>query len=194
VQSHEERGATALPWKADLGYSVPSARHSLWEEFSVVYERCFPTVLWYILSRVDDPGLAEDLVGETFERALRAWPTFRREASACSWILGIARHVIAAHWKRAGRQPLRLEDVSDDARAADSPTPEEHLERLDDLEQLRSAMARLTAQERDLILLRFAVGLPFKEIAASLSTREGTVRVRIHRALRRLRSLLDMEE
>lgn len=133
-------------------------------------------------------------MGEIFERALLAWPSYRRESSACRWILGIARHVIAAHWKSVARQPLRLEHVPSETQAADQPTLEDHAQKLDELERLRMALARLTDQERDLILLRYAADLPFREIAGVLSAQEGTVRVRIHRTLRRLRPLLAMEE
>ena len=69
-------------------------------------------------------------------------------------------------------------------------TPEEQVERHDDAERVRRVLADLPAKEQELLALRFAADLSFRDIAAVLDVREVTVRVRVHRAMRRLERML----
>jgi RNA polymerase sigma-70 factor (ECF subfamily) len=73
-------------------------------------------------------------------------------------------------------------------------TPEEQVERNDNAEQVRRVMAGLPVKEQELLALRFAADLSFRDIAAVLEVREVTVRVRVHRAMRRLERMLLMVE
>jgi RNA polymerase sigma-70 factor (ECF subfamily) len=121
---------------------------------------------------------------------LRGWPRFRRRSTAHTWILGIARHVIADYWRQSAMQPLRLEALSTELPNVGGPTLEEEAQKHDDEQRLKQAIARLSAQDQDMLALRYAAGLPEREIAAVLGVREGAVRVRLHRIKNRLRALL----
>lgn len=191
VQSSEDSTLTALSW--GQGRSArPHAAHA-WEDFSSIYEECFPAVLWYILSRMNDPSLAEDLTAETFEQAMRSWPTFRHESSELRWLLGIARHIITGHRRRMKTQQVSLEaagiELQDTGESA-----QERMERHADEERIRRALSELSTQDRDLILLRYAAGVPYAQIAGFLHASEGSLRVRVHRVLGRLRVLIEREE
>jgi len=161
-----------------------------WQEFGSVYEACLPFVLRYTLARVRNPQVAEDLVGETFERALRAWPTFGHRATARTWILGIARHVIADYWRRG---PPASGPVPEEAPAPQS-TLEEVAQQSESEHRLRQALARLGQHDQELLALRYAADLPLREVARVLGLRETATRVRLHRVLKRLRVVLDDKE
>ncbi len=162
-------------------------------DFAAVYDECFPVVLRYILARVRDPVLAEDLTGDVFERALGGWHTFQGRSSARTWVLGIAHHVVAHHWRRTGPKEGRLEDLPFVPEATE-PAVEQIAEQREDEARLRRALALLPPSDGEILALRFAADLSFREIAAVVGAREVTVRVRAHRALSRLGKLLRSEE
>lgn len=150
-------------------------------------------VLRYALSRVHDQVLAEDLAGETFERALRGWARFGRRSEATTWIIGIARHVIADYWRRQRGQSVSLESLPHDV-AEDCPSIEDEVAHEEDLLEMRRALAALPEAERDVLALRYAACLSTADIAEVLHVRHGTARVRLHRARERVRALLQSAE
>jgi RNA polymerase sigma-70 factor (ECF subfamily) len=190
----EISGARVLPWT-----SVPFRRSASsctedFRGFEQVYEECLPVVLKYMLARVRDPVLAEDLAGDVFERAVRAWPTFEHRSSPTTWVLAIAHHVVSHHWRKVRTQPVQVAEVSTEQVDVNEVTPEEQVERHDDAERVRRVMADLPIKEQELLAFRFAADLSFRDIAAVLDVREVTVRVRVHRAMRRLERMLLMVE
>jgi RNA polymerase sigma-70 factor, ECF subfamily len=191
----EIAGTRILPWApVPFRRSGPSCAEEF-HGFEQVYEQCLPVVLKYMLARVRDPVLAEDLTGDVFERAVRAWPTFEHRSSPTTWVLAIAHHVLSHHWRRVRTQPVQVNEVPTEQVDTNEATPEEQLERNDEAERVRRVMADLPIKEQELLALRFAADLSFRDIAAVLEVREVTVRVRVHRAMRRLeRMLLVVEE
>jgi RNA polymerase sigma factor (sigma-70 family) len=175
------------PWRRDA--AQPGNAGSLWEEFAPVYADTFPVVVAYILARVYDRDLAEDLTAETFERGLRGWHGFRRRSSPRTWLLGIARHVVADHLRRVGREGQRQ---GPDALAglADGASVEGLVQTREDARVVLAALRHLSATDQDLLILRYGSDLSFPEIARITGLRAGTARVRVHRALARLRRLL----
>jgi len=172
--------------------AVPET-YSAWQEFGSVYEACLPFVLRYTLARVSNPQVAEDLVGETFERALLAWPTFGHHATARTWVLGIARHVIADYWRRGAPASAAWGAMPEEAPAPQS-TLEEVAQKSEGEHRLRQALACLGEHDQELLALRYAADLPLREVARVLGLRETATRVRLHRVLKRLRVVLDDKE
>lgn len=163
------------------------------EEFRAVYDETLPAVLRYLRSRVGDPMAAEDLAADVFEQALLGWPRFQRRSSPRTWVLGIAHHVLAQHWRRAGRIG-RQEPLGEGHLVEEDGGPEAEIERREDAGLLHRAIQRLSDEEQNLLALRYAAELSFEEIAAILGVRNGTVRVRMHRLLGRLRHQLESME
>ncbi|HEX6509901.1 MAG TPA: sigma-70 family RNA polymerase sigma factor [Chloroflexota bacterium] len=186
----ELRGARALPWASVAFPRTGKIAPGDLREFESVYQACLPIVLRYMLARVRDPVLAEDLTGDVFERAVRAWPTFEHRSAPATWILSIAHHVVSHHWRQARTQPVQLEDRVWGHLNDDGLTPEDEVQRRVEVETLHRTVAELPAKEQELLALRFAADLPFRDIAIVLGVREVTVRVRMHRAMRRLERLL----
>ncbi len=190
----EISGTRVLPWTSvPFRRSVSSCAEDF-RGFEQVYEECLPVVLKYMLARVRDPVLAEDLAGDVFERAVRAWPTFEHRSSPTTWVLAIAHHVVSHHWRKVRTQPVQVAEVSTEQVDVNEVTPEEQVERHDDAERVRRVMADLPIKEQELLAFRFAADLSFRDIAAVLDVREVTVRVRVHRAMRRLERMLLMVE
>lgn len=148
-------------------------------------------VLHLCTAIVRDRGTAEDLAQDAFGKAFQALPEFRGDASARTWLLTIARHRCLDHLRRSARQPWSLgrEDDVREPRVADT---EEVL--VSDLmarrADIRDGLAVLSESERAMVLLRFAHGLSFDEIAESFGVKSGAVRMRVGRALTKMRDAI----
>jgi RNA polymerase sigma-70 factor (ECF subfamily) len=141
-------------------------------------------------NRVD----AEDLVQETYVRAIRAVRRLRKESNVKSWMFTILRNI----WLNQLRQPrvavqISGTDMDQVLAAVHSPSANDPhsllLTRLDQ-DQVRQAISQLPAESREIILLREFEDLSYQEIAGVLKCPIGTVMSRLGRARSKLRALL----
>lgn len=139
----------------------------------------------FVAYRLGEGPEAEDVVGETVERALRYRSSYDpRRGPPIAWLIGIARRVLA------DRPPPLLAAAPE----VDPPAAGD----LADDAALRvtvwSAVSRLSARDRELVALRYGADLTTRQIAAILELRPNTVDVALRRALDRLRALLEERE
>ena len=135
---------------------------------------------------------AEDLVQETFTKALRAFDSFQAGTNFKAWIFRILRNTfLTTRTGIATSRTVFLEDHPDtlDTIAAGS-TPEDTLIRLDNQATLHAALEQLQPQLREALLLCDVEEIKYKDIAVILDVPIGTVMSRISRARRTLRQLL----
>jgi RNA polymerase sigma-70 factor (ECF subfamily) len=146
-----------------------------------------------------DPDLAGDAVQEAFATALQRIAGFRGESSLGTWLHRIVYNKSIDLLRERGRQaPLADEDeksaVSEDERLARQPSwsrpPDQILYGEETRRALDEALARLTPQQRAVFTLREMEGLGTEEVGEILDLEPGAVRVHLHRARLRLRSLL----
>ena len=153
--------------------------------FLELYDREASTVLRYLRTASVSGSDVEDLCAETFSRAWGAWSRFKGvDAEARAWLLRIARNAAIDAGRR--RHGVRVVPI-DDYRADPSPGPESQAV---DRVQLRSALAAIKPEERDLLALR-AAGLSHAEIAAVTGRSEAATKMAWHRAVERLRPHLE---
>lgn len=123
--------------------------------------------------------LAEDAAQATWERLWHKPPDLREPSRLRSWLLSVC----ANEARQVGRRQRRGAQL--EAMAVPGSGPKADLAA--DLADLRVALARLSMAERELLALRFAVGLPSAEIAEHLGLSPEGARTRLHRVLQRLR-------
>lgn len=140
-------------------------------------------------SMVRDPTVAEDLAQDAFSRALAGLSAFRGEASPRTWLLAIARHRCLDHLRRQRIRPDPLSDDDVSEELAD-PAPSE-VSRVLCRSDVERGLMVLSETERALVVLRHGHGLSYAELARAFGIREGTVRMRVSRALKRMRAVLD---
>ena len=158
---------------------------------SALYDIYFPRVHKYILYRVQDIQLADDLVSQIFEKMLTGIGRFRpQQAPFNAWLFGIARHVIADHFRSFKYQPVPLFEQMPDH----DPSSEELAIQSEQNVRLLQALQSLTDRERDLIGLKFAGGLKNRQIAALSNLSESNVGIILYRAIQRLRNELSQKE
>jgi RNA polymerase sigma-70 factor (ECF subfamily) len=149
--------------------------------FNRLHEQHFEAVRRYVWRR--DPSLADDVVAETF---LVAWRRVDEIPSdALPWLIAVARNVRL----NAQRSVRRQEAVS--ARLAATTAPTMHLDSSRDGESVGAALDRLSAADREVLLLCVWDGLDRTAIAAVLGCTKANVSLRLHRARRRFAAALE---
>ena len=134
---------------------------------------------------------AEDLVQETFSKALRAFESFQLGTNFKAWILRILRNTfLTSRTGIATSRTVFLEDHPDTLGTVTDSTPEDTLIRLDNQAALHLALEQLQPQLREVLLLCDVEEIKYKDIAAILDVPIGTVMSRISRARSTLRQLL----
>jgi RNA polymerase sigma-70 factor (ECF subfamily) len=157
------------------------------EDFERLYAAEAKGLFAFLAYRTGDRALAEDLLADAFERALRARRRFDpRRGSEKAWLYGIALNLLRDHARRAAAEGRALERTGAPVGAAGDP----HMESLGEREALHRALATLAPEEREAIALRFGAELTVPEIAKLLGEPLTTVEGRVYRALRKLRERL----
>jgi len=137
-----------------------------------------------------DHSDAQDLVQETFVEALRSAPRFEGRSVPYTWLYGILRRRFLRGYRKKARFFRILPLIGREAQASRS---EEISEAGGSLDPLMAAVTRLPAKYREILFLRYIENRRIAEIAALTSVAEGTVKSRIHHALRRLRMIIESE-
>jgi RNA polymerase sigma-70 factor (ECF subfamily) len=153
---------------------------------AAVYRHALPRVYGYLLPRCGSTVVAEDLTAETFMAAVAAVRAGRVQAPevTVAWLVGVARHKLADHWRRSAREERGIAAVAVLAEEAGDPW-DEHL----DAQVAHAALARLAGPQRAALTLRYLDGLPVAEVAACLGRSvhaTETLLVRARAALRRI--------
>jgi RNA polymerase sigma-70 factor (ECF subfamily) len=153
--------------------------------FELLYAKHAPAVKAYLLRRARS-SIADDLLAEVFVVCWRRFDEVPPEV--LPWLLGVARRVLSTHRRSEARGlALREQLIEVGAHLADAPATIGH-------GVLTAALRQVNETDRELLMLIAWEGLAPAEAAAVLEVRPGTVRVRLHRARRRLASALEREE
>jgi RNA polymerase sigma-70 factor, ECF subfamily len=177
---------------SDEELAVEASRGSE-EAFRELVERFERPVFGLIVRIVRRPELAEELAQDTFVKAWRALARFEPERKFSSWLFKIAHNSALDSLRRKGEEPLSLDEPVAEGEGprelpAD-PNAEDPLLRLTARgagRALERAIAGLRPQYREVLLLRFAEGLAYEEIAEVVGAPLGTVKVHLFRARKEL--------
>lgn len=158
--------------------------------FAGLFEHFHGPVFRYLLARLGNRSEAEDMASEVFVEAARRVRDFDGGGAAfAGWLFTIARHDLLDRGRARRRRVV--EPVPDPPDLETSPDPaEDVLERLD-AERVREALERLTDDQREVVLLKFAAGLSNKEAAEATGKPIGAVKSLQHRGLGALRRVLE---
>src|SRR5512137_1374020 len=155
------------------------------------------TALWnFLLRHVGERSRAEELLQETFLRAVKVSGEWEERAKVTTWLFTIARNLAFDEARRSvHRRTEPLEGQGDlpgpiDRVSADDPPPDAAAEGALLRPRLEAALAALPVEQREVFLLREQGGLSFPEIAAVTGVPENTVKSRMRYALEGLRKTL----
>ena len=177
-------------WERDI---VQRARSGDQQALGELYDIYFPRIYRYILARTGNHAEAEDVTEEVFVKVLGAIGAFQwRQAPFAAWIFRIARNQLVSHTRKngAGRQSIPLADSVADP----SPDPFVRVEDKLEFDQIFDTARALPQAQREVLWLRFGVGLSVSDTARTLGKHEGNVKVLQHKAIARLQKLLAQPE
>ncbi|MGO9457660.1 MAG: RNA polymerase sigma factor [Acidimicrobiales bacterium] len=148
-----------------------------------LYAEALPHVYGYFVRRCGDAATAEDLTADTF---LAAAAAVRRPSAvevSTPWLIGVARHKLVDHWRRAEREQRRLRAISAESTLVDDPWDRE-------LEMLRATavLEELAPQHRAALSLRYLDGLSVPETATALGRSLDATEALLVRARRAFRA------
>ena len=157
--------------------------------FRAWYDTALPRVFGYVHGRASgDTALAEEITQQAFISAIEARARYDGRADAVTWICAIARNALLDHYRRASRdERWHLAVVVHEIVDRDS-----RLERLDQREEVIAALRALTVDQRGAMLLRYADGLPVREVARLIGRSEAATESLLSRARERLRTVLEV--
>jgi len=141
------------------------------------YRTLAPAVLGYLRAqRAPDP---EDLLGDVFVQVARDLPRFRGDDAAMRrWVFSIAHNRLVDARRRLARRPRSADRAVPDRAGAPLPDPIDP--------ELVAALGELTAEQREVVVLRFVADLPLADVARITSRRVGAVKAMQRRALEAL--------
>lgn len=160
------------------GHHRPARPHDPDELQHLVREH-YARVVAFCARRVGADA-AEDVAQETFVTVTKNYHRFEGRSSFSTWLLGIADNHCKAMARKLKREYAGLDDWT-----ATTPGHEEHVV---DTQLLRTALATLTPDHREAVLMHEVEGMTYAEMAEILGIPVGTVKSRLHHAFANLRS------
>jgi RNA polymerase sigma-70 factor (ECF subfamily) len=156
----------------DLDLLAEQAREGNDAAVAELVRRTQPTI-WSLCRALGDGADVEDLVQDTYLRALKSLPSYRGEAPVMAWLLAIARHVCADRVRQRQRSRRLLDRLTS---TATDQTALRGDRTMDDL------VAALTPDRREAFVLTQELGLSYEEAAVVMDCPVGTIRSRVARA------------
>ena len=170
--------------------TVDRARTGDQQALADLYDWYMPRVYRYVVARVGNPAEAEDLTEEVFLKMLGAISGFHwREVPFSSWIFRIAHNCIATHYRKSAQRGGATSELSEDMLDGQPDLATAVEERIT-MDEVRRASALLPDAQREVIALRFAVGLSIADTAKALGKREGNIKALQHKAVAKLQKML----
>ena len=154
-----------------------------------LFERHHGPLFGFLVKLTGKREAAEDVAQTVFQRMLKYRHTYRDDGSLTAWMYHLARRCAADHFRKANAAPHATDPADLQDHADEAPHAAHRATASDDHELLRTALARLDRDDREVLLLSRYQELSFAEISGILECSVGAAKVRAHRALRELRDI-----
>lgn len=155
------------------------------QQATLLFERYNRRMYNFLARMTMDRALAEDLTQNVFLRMLKYRSSYREGLKFQSWIYQVARNVFADHYhahKNKLKSFVDVEKVEDSMADNDDSTDIDEKEKL-----LHRSMARLTEEQRELLVLTRFQHMKYEDVALIMDTTVANIKVKVHRAILKLR-------
>ena len=154
-----------------------------------LFERYHKPLYGFFVRLTNQSSASEDLVQIVFYRILKYRHTYRDEGKFSAWIYHLARKVAADHFRKHASTPTPADPLDFAEEPDQAPAPDTKAATADDVALMRRALARVSPDHREVLVLSRLQHLNHQEIARLLDCSVGAVKVRAHRALKELREV-----
>jgi len=170
------------------------------EIFGKLYDKYYSQIFGYILKRVADLEIAQDITSETFFKALKNLWKFRwKNISFSAWLYRIANNEIANYFRKNKKYSISLDKLEENGfepislhnPEAEFLKAQEELKKHQDFLKIQEKISQLPIKYQEVITLRFFEKKKIKEIAEILGKKEGTIKSLLHRGLEKLKDLIE---
>ena len=156
-------------------------------QLGVLFERYHGMLFDFFCRMLGNRTAADDLVQDVFFRILKYRKTYRDDSHFTTWMFHIARNARFDHFKKHRAEVLFPEEGFD--LPGRGPFPSQQFEKEQETVMLKRAMQKLPDEKRELLILARYQELKYEQIADLLGVDVGTVKVRVHRAVKELREI-----
>ncbi len=164
------------------------------DKLGLLYERHKKRLFGFFYNMGNNPSVSEDLVQNVFVRMLKYKSSYTGEGLFVAWMFRMARNVNHDHHNKVAKEKISLNVSSGELGNAAEDDLNDDIEKEGNSVLLRKALAKLPDEKRELLIMSKYKGLKFKELADIIGCTEGAAKVRVHRALKDLRSIfLELE-
>jgi RNA polymerase sigma-70 factor (ECF subfamily) len=171
---------------------IHRARQGDPDAIAALYRHHVDAIHRYIGYRVSDTAAAEDLTADVFLRMVEGLPRYHQNGAPFeAWLYRIAAARVADYYRRRKRRPQESLTETEPDRAE---LPEGRLQNEEEQSALRTALRLLSAEQQDVLLLRFVERKSHAEVAALLGKSVSAIKSTQHRALNRLAELMGLSE
>ena len=161
------------------------------KDFAVLYDQYFDSIQGFVRARVGDAWHADDLTQDVFIQARRRLDTLHDLGKIKPWLFRIAYNMCQDHYRAANGRPGIVIPLDGEIGIADPHRPEKWLEQQQMCRCVQKHIQLLPDSYRTVLWLYDAMGLTHKEIAWVLGIDAGNVKVRLHRARKKMRAILE---
>lgn len=182
---------------ADLLVRCQHGDRAAWD---ILVDAYWQRLFGYALRATNNAELAQDLVQETFLRIVQRLGKYDDQGKFEAWLFRILVNLVRDHGRSLSRHPMQSTVIESDGErieltdelAGKVPAPFDPLYHREDIDALQLALRKLPEGDRQILMLRHFADMPFKDIARTLNCPIGTVLARAHRALGKLRGLMEV--
>ena len=155
------------------------------QQVSVLFERYHKRIFNFLARMTMDREVAEDLTQNVFLRLMKYRTSYREGLLFQSWIYQVARNVFSDHYQATKN---KFSDFVSVDKVSESLEDKEESTDMEDKEQLlQRSMAMLSEEQRELLILTRFQHLKYEEVATIMNTTVANIKVKVHRAIGKLR-------
>ena len=181
---------TSVRWDGSMDALVGRAVQGDRDAFGEIYLHLFDPVARYLYYRLGEEAEAEDVANDVFVSAYRSLPTYKGGYFP-GWIFRMARNASIGSLRKRRFASMDLAQV--DSIASSDPSPDELAERSANHRRLYRALSRLKEEQREVVVMKYLLGMTNAEVSQSLGKTENAVNAQQNRALRSLKKHLEDE-
>lgn len=155
------------------------------QQATLLFERYHKRIFYFLARMTMDRDLAEDLTQNVFLRIIKYRNSYRDGLRFQSWIYQVARNVFSDHYQS---QKNKFSDFVDVEKVSDYMPDANDAEEMDEKEKLlHRSMAKLSEEQRELLVLTRFQHMKYEEVATIMDTTVANIKIKVHRAIIKLR-------